>query len=127
MCWHSAHQPRAIGERARSKRSVRVVIAISLLIVVAPVGALWLFTLGTGATIDSWFSSAGVSPARAERHLGCSPRNIIPSSVAWWLLLLIPLASYIIGGRAAAHIARADSLRDGALAGLADGGGADHR
>ena len=41
-----------------------------------------------------------------------------PPSVVWWLLLLIPLASYIIGGRAAAHIARADSVRDGALVGV---------
>ncbi len=95
-----------------------VVIAISLLIVVAPVGALWLFALGTGATIDSWFSSAGVSPGSGRATLGLLAAQHHPTSVVWWLLLLIPLASYIIGGRAAAHIARADSLRAGALAGL---------
>ena len=94
-----------------------VVIAISLLIVVAPVGALWLFALGTGATLDSWFSSAGVSPGSGRATFGLLVAQHHPASGAWWLLLLVPLASYVIGGRAAAHIARADSLRDGALAG----------
>ena len=94
-----------------------VVVAISLLIVVAPVGALWLFALGTGATLDSWFSSAGASPGSGRATFGLLTAQHHPTSVVWWLLLLIPLASYIIGGRAAAHIARADSLRDGALAG----------
>jgi hypothetical protein len=94
-----------------------VMTTISLLIVVAPVAALWLFSLGTGATIDSWFTTSGASFNSVTSTFGLLAAQHHPSSVAWWLLLLVPLASYIIGGRAAAHIARADSLRDGALVG----------
>ncbi len=94
-----------------------IITTISLLIVVAPVAALWLFTLGTGATIDSWLTTSGANPSSVTSTFGLLIAHHHPSSVAWWLLLLIPLASYIIGGRAAAHIARADSLRDGALVG----------
>ena len=100
-----------------------VVVAIALLVVVAPVAALWLFTLGTGTNIESWLNATGLNaPAGATGATGTSTFGLLaaqhhPTSAAWWLLLLIPLASYIIGGRAAAHIARADSLRDGALAG----------
>lgn len=94
-----------------------IVVTLALLLVVAPVGALWLFTLGTGATIDGWFSATGANAVSGRSTLGLLVAQQHPPSVAWWLLLLIPLASYLIGGRAAAHIARADSLRDGALAG----------
>ena len=100
-----------------------VVVAIALLVVVAPVAALWLFTLGTGTNVESWLNATGLNaPAGAPGATGTSTFGLLaaqhhPTSAAWWLLLLIPLASYIIGGRAAAHIARADSLRDGALAG----------
>jgi hypothetical protein len=94
-----------------------IMTTISLLIVVAPVAALWLFTLGTGATIDSWFTTSGASLNSITSTFGLLAAQHHPPSIAWWLLLLVPLASYIIGGRAAAHIARADSLRDGALVG----------
>jgi Double zinc ribbon len=94
-----------------------LITTISLLIVVAPVGVLWLFALGTGATIDSWITASGTDLRAGTSTFGLLIAQHHPSSVAWWLLLLIPLASYIIGGRAAAHIARADSLRDGALVG----------
>ena len=103
-----------------------VVVAIALLVVVAPVAALWLFTLGTGTNIESWLNTTGLNaPAGAPGATGATGTSTFgllaaqhhPTSAAWWLMLLIPLASYIIGGRAAAHIARADSLRDGALAG----------
>lgn len=93
------------------------VVTLSLLIVGVPVGALWLFALGTGANIDNWFTSSGISAGSGSSTFGLLVAQHHPSSIAWWLLLLIPLASYIIGGRAAAHIARADSLRDGAVAG----------
>jgi hypothetical protein len=93
------------------------ITTISLLIVVAPVAALWLFTLGTGATIDSWSTTSGATLSSSTSTFGLLAAQYHPSSVAWWLLLLVPLASYIIGGRAAAHIARADSLREGALVG----------
>lgn len=94
-----------------------ILVALSLLIVVAPVAALWLFTLGTGANIESWLSATGLNAHPGTSSLGLFAAQHHPPSVVWWLLLLIPLASYIIGGRAAAHIARADSVRDGALAG----------
>ena len=94
-----------------------ILTTIALLIVVAPVAALWLFALGTGATIDSWFTTSGANLTSVTSTFGLLAAHQHPSSVAWWLLLLVPLASYIIGGRAAAHIARADSLRDGALVG----------
>ena len=91
--------------------------AVALLIVVAPVAALWLFVLGAGANIETWLSASGVSGHPGTTSFGLLAAHDHPPSVVWWLLLLIPLASYVIGGRAAAHIARADSLRDGALAG----------
>jgi Double zinc ribbon len=94
-----------------------VLTTIALLIVVAPVAALWLFALGTGATIDSWITTSGANFSSATSSVGLLAAQHHPSSIAWWLLLLVPLASYIIGGRAAAHIARADSLLDGALVG----------
>lgn len=94
-----------------------IMTTISLLIVVAPVAALWLFTLGMGATIDSWFTTSGANFNSVTSTFGLLAAQQHPSSVAWWLLLLVPLVSYIIGGRSAAHIARADSLRDGALVG----------
>lgn len=94
-----------------------VVTTIALLIVVAPVGALWLFALGTGATIDSWLTASGAAVRPDTSTFGLLFAQHHPTSPAWWLLLLIPLVSYIIGGRAAAHIARADSLRDAALVG----------
>lgn len=94
-----------------------IMTTISLLIVVAPVAALWLFALGTGATIDSWLTTSGANLSSVTSTFGLLAAQHHPSSIAWWLLLLVPLASYIIGGRAAAHIARADSLRDGALVG----------
>jgi hypothetical protein len=94
-----------------------ILTTIALLIVVAPVASLWLFTLGTGATIDSWFTTSGANVRSLTSTFGLLAAQHHPSSIAWWLLLLVPLASYIIGGRAAAHIARADSLRDGALVG----------
>jgi hypothetical protein len=90
---------------------------IALLVVVAPVAALWLFILGTGATIDSWFTTSGANPSSVTSTFGLLAAHHHPSSITWWLLLVIPLAIYMIGGRAAAHIARADSLRDGALVG----------
>lgn len=92
-------------------------VAIALLIVLAPVVALWLFALGTGATLDSWISASGTDVVSGNSTFGLLAAQHHPPSITWWLLLLIPLASYIIGGRAAAHIARAESLRDGALAG----------
>ncbi len=94
-----------------------ILTTIALLVVVAPVASLWLFTLGTGATIDSWLTTSGATASSATSTFGLLAAQHHPSSVAWWLLLLVPLASYVIGGRAAAHIARADSLRDGALVG----------
>jgi hypothetical protein len=94
-----------------------VITTISLLVVIAPVAALWLFALGTGATIDSWITTSGANPSSVTSSVGLLAAQHHPSSIAWWLLLLVPLASYIIGGRAAAHIARAGSLRDGALVG----------
>jgi hypothetical protein len=94
-----------------------IMTTISLLVVVAPVASLWLFALGTGATIDSWITTSGANLNSGTATFGLIAAQHHPSSIAWWLLLLVPLASYIIGGRAAAHIARADSLRDGALVG----------
>jgi hypothetical protein len=94
-----------------------IMTTISLLIVVAPAASLWLFTLGTGATIDSWLTTSGATLSSGASTFGLLAAQHHPSSIAWWLLLLVPLASYIIGGRAAAHIVRADSLRDGALVG----------
>lgn len=94
-----------------------VVVAISLLIVIVPVGALWVFALSTGATLDSWFTATSAIPAKGASTFGLLIAQHHPSSIAWWLLLLIPLTVYIIGGRAAAHIARANSVRDGALVG----------
>lgn len=94
-----------------------IATAISLLVVIAPVGALWVFALSTGATFDSWGNATGIPVGPGTSTFGLLAAQHHPSSVLWWLLLLIPLASYIIGGRAAARIARADSLRDSALVG----------
>jgi hypothetical protein len=94
-----------------------LLVGLALVIVIAPVAALWLFTLGMGANIESWLSAVGVNAHPGTTSFGLLVAQNHPDSVVWWLLLLIPLASYIIGGRAAAHIARADSVRDGALAG----------
>lgn len=94
-----------------------ILTAIALLIVIAPVATLWLYALGTGATIDHWLTASGASVHPENATFGLLVAQHHPTSIAWWLLLLIPLASYIIGGRAAARIARAQSLRDGAIAG----------
>jgi hypothetical protein len=94
-----------------------ILVALALLIVVAPMAAIWLFTLGTGANIEHWLSGAGLNAHPGTSSFGLLAAQHHPPSLAWWLLLLIPLASYIIGGRAAAHIARASSALDGALAG----------
>lgn len=94
-----------------------VFVTISLFLVLAPVGALWLFALGTGATVDTWLSASGISNAAGSTSVGLLAAQHHPSSIVWWLLLLVPLASYVIGGRAAAHIARPTSLRESALAG----------
>jgi hypothetical protein len=94
-----------------------IAITISLLVVIAPVGALWVFALGSGATIDSWGSATETTVGSGTSTFGLLVAQHHPSSIVWWLLLLIPLVSYIIGGRAAARIARTDSLRDSALVG----------
>jgi hypothetical protein len=80
-----------------------------------PGAAVWLFALGTGAPISTTITGSGANVASSFGFIGAKQGPGSNSLV--YLFALGPLIAYIVGGRVAARVARAQRTRAAFIAG----------
>jgi hypothetical protein len=91
--------------------------ALAAILVIGPTVGVWAFAGATGAALDTRLVSSVGSATSQHATLGFVGAQHAPTPQIWLLMALVPLICYLVGGRVAARIAGASTVRDGAQAG----------
>lgn len=129
----------AAASTAAAGSAPSIVTTLTLYLFFAPVAAVYLFALGTGAPIGAFVTDStnqlnssvtisllngyqatapsATSGAATPATPVATPLPHFPPSPVFYLLILGALISYLVGGRVAARVARARLAGDGFVAG----------
>jgi hypothetical protein len=90
---------------------------LELLLLLGPAAAFWIFALATGADLSAAQTATKLDGGNASTSLGLLGAQHALSPGTWLLLALVPILCALAGGRVAARIARAGTVREGFVAG----------